>query len=420
MPAEVLRNVRVLDPLHDGDRQADVLIESNRIGAIAPNLPDIPSDAIVQDCDGMILGPGLVDLYSQSGEPGHESRETLQSLMLAGSAGGFTALSLLPGTDPVVDTPAGVSWVRAHTPLTTPHLGIWGALTLGIEGQTMGELADLAAASVIGFTDGQPLQNRGLLRRILEYAQPLQRPIALWCCDRTLQGDGVMREGIDSIRFGLPGVPAIAETTALAMVLECVAAIETPIHLMRISTARSVALIAQAKAQGLPITASTTWMHLLLTTSALQGYDPNLRLDPPLGTSADQLALLQAVESGVIDAIAIDHTPHTYEEKTVAFAEAPPGVIGLELALPLLWDALVTSGKWSALTLWRALSTRPTQCLQRSPVALVAGELADMTLFDPHKTWQVTPQTLHSHSHNTPWLGKNIRGQVCRTWSPTN
>ena len=181
---------------------------------------------------------------------------------------------------------------------------------------------------------------------------------------------------------------------------------------MRVSTARSVQLIQDAKARGLPITASTSWMHLLLDSKAVHSYDPNLRLEPPLGNPSDAAALRQGVQQGVLDAIAIDHTPYTYEEKTVAFAAAPPGAIGLELALPLLWQNLVETGEWSALELWRVLSTRPAECLQQIPSAIAPGKPAEITLFAPQLSWTVERQTLKSRSANTPWLGQELSGRV--------
>lgn len=210
----------------------------------------------------------------------------------------------------------------------------------------------------------------------------------------------------------------MSETTALSALLECVEEIGTPIHLMRISTARSVELIRAAKARGLPITASVTWMHLLLNTKAIEHYDPNLRLEPPLGNQSDQVALLQAVREGVIDAIAIDHSPYTYEEKTVAFSEAPPGAIGLELALPLLWQTLVETQQWSALELWRSLSVRPAACLGQTMSAIAVNQPAELVLFDPQLEWMVNRESLKSRSLNTPWLGKPLIGRVIRTWCP--
>ncbi|HEY9675847.1 MAG TPA: dihydroorotase [Waterburya sp.] len=429
MTKELLQQVRVVDPVSGTDQLADVLITDGYIQSVETTISEIPADTSVRDCQGLILGPGLVDLYSHSGEPGFEERETLSSLMAAASTGGFTRLAILPDTLPPLDNPAGLAALnqkmqalkqaRVQTS-SPPLLYCWGALTQDVAGQQMTELAELAEAGVIGFTDGRPLSNLGLLRRMLEYLQPFGKPVALMPCDQKLAGNGVMREGIQSLRYGLPGNPAIAESAALAAILEIVAAIGTPVHLMRISTRRSVELIADAKTRGLPVTASTTWMHLLLNTEEVGSYDPNLRLDPPLGNPVDQAALLQGVREGIIDAIAVDHTPYTYEEKTVAFAEAPPGAIGLELALPLLWHNLVNKGDWSALELWQRISTKTAICLQQTPSAIEPGQLAELVLFNPQETWSVEKQTLKSHSANTPWLGHALTGRVVQTWCPAS
>lgn len=427
MAIELLQQVRLLDPVTETDRVADVLIEDGIVRAIADSLADYPSEAIVQNCQNLILGPGLVDLYSHSGEPGAEDRETLTSLMQAAAAGGFTRVALLPDTTPALDTPASIAWLRNRADVlrdphalqsaSLPRLYPWAALTIGVQGQQMTELAELATTGIVGFADGKPLKNWLLVRRVLEYLRSQNQPIALWACDPDLTGNGAMREGQESIRFGLPGVPAIAETAALSALLECVEMIGTPVHLMRISTARSVELIRAAKARGVPVTASTSWIHLLLSSTAVGSYDPNLRLNPPLGNPADQAALIQGLREGTLDAIAIDHTPYTYEEKTVAFAEAPAGTIGLELALPLLWQAFVATGEWPAIQLWRALSTHPAHCLRQMPATIVPDQPAEMLLFDPSKPWRVDERSLLSLASNTPWLGQEITGRVVKTWA---
>lgn len=421
MTADLLRQVRLLDPASNTDRLTDVLIVDGRIEAIQDQITAGPDEATVWEQPGLVAGPGLVDLYSHSGEPGFESRETLASLLQAATAGGFSRITLLPDTTPAIDSPALVDWVQTQATVALPgearpRVSCWGALTQGVQGKQMTELMELARANVVGFADGHPLQNWTLVQRLLEYVRPLGKPLALWPCDRRLTGDGIVRDGVEAIYLGLPGSPAIAETAPLAALLECVEAIGTPIHIMRVSTARSVELIRTAKARDLPVTASTTWMHLLLNSGAVASYDPGLRLDPPLGNSADQQALQQAVRDGVLEAIAIDHTPYTYEEKTVAFAEAPPGAIGLELALPLLWQQLVVVQDWPPLTLWRSLSTNPARCLGQSAASLQPGQPAELTLFDPNPTWTVSSVTLKSLAINTPWLGQQIRGQVVHTW----
>lgn len=415
---ELLRQVRLLDPATRRDQIADVLIANGTIQAVAAEIAEIPEQTRIRGCHGLVLGPGLVDLYSHSGEPGFEARETLVSLTQAAAAGGFTRLAVLPDTTPPLDRPGSLELLRSRSAPTQVQLYFWGALTLGVQGQQMVELQEMAATKIVGFSDSDPLQNLALLRRLLEYLQPFSKPIALWPYNLELAGQGVVREGSASIRFGLPGTPAIAETTALVALLELVAATGTPVHVMRLSTARSVELIQAAKVRGLPITASTSWMHLLLDDEAVGSYDPNLHLEPPLGNRTDQIALIHGVQAGTIDAIAIDHTPHTYEEKTVAFAEAPPGAIGLELALPLLWQTFVVTHEWTALDLWSALSTQPALCLGQKSAAIAPGQPAELTLFDPQQRWVVEPQILKSLSSNTPWLGKQLIGRTVQTWCP--
>jgi dihydroorotase len=433
MSKELLQQVRLIDPNTSTDRRVDVLVVDGKIAAIEEKLVDIPADVQVQHCAGLVLGPGLMDLYSHSGEPGFEARETLDSLRQAALAGGFTRLTLLPDTHPPLDNRASVEWMQSqssrYAPMAQlpndqstqyhavlPKLNYWGALTLGTQGEQMVELMELAEAGVIGFTDGKPIANTSLLRRLLDYGQVLQKPIALYCCDRSLAGGGVVRDGLEAVRLGLPGSPVIAETVPLAAVLECVAEVGTPVHLMRISTARGVERLRAAKAEGLPVTASTTWMHLLLNVTSVHAYDPSLCLDPPLGNPSDQAALIQGLQDGTIDAIAIDHTPLTYEEKTVAFAEAPPGAIGLELALPLLWQTFVASNRWSAVALWQSLSTKPAKCLHQPTPQLQLNQPTDLILFDPNLVWTPTPTTLKSRSANTPWLGHEIQGRVIKIW----
>ncbi|MBG1259531.1 dihydroorotase [Nostoc commune] len=428
---ELLQKVRVIDPVSEIDELFDVLIADGYIQEVASHIADISPDTQIRDCQGLVIGPGLVDLYSHSGEPGFEERETLLSLLQSATAGGFTRVSILPDTSPAIDNPALVAQLQhkrhgemkqrekinlAPPASPLPLLHIWGAITLDVAGKQMTELADLASAGVVGFSDGKPLENLALVRRVLEYVQPLGKPVAFWPSDRQLTANGVMREGPDALRFGLPPIPASAETSAIAAMLELVAAIGTPVHIMRVSTSRSVELIASAKAAGLPITASTTWMHLLLDTKAVKSYNTSLHLDPPLGNPSDVAALRAGVRAGVIDAIAIDHTPYSYEEKVQAFAEAPPGAIGLELALPLLWQYLVETEEFTALELWRALSISPAECLGQKVSAILPHQPAELTLFNPQETWKVERKSLYTLSQNTPWLGQQLKGHVVQTW----
>ncbi len=413
----LIRKVRLLDPVNYTDKITDVLIENKTIKAIENNLEINESEINIIDGEGLILAPGLIDLYSHSGEPGFEERETLASLLAAAKAGGFTQINILPDTNPTIDNNTGVSFLtqkinQLSSKFSLPKVNFWGALTINLAGKQMTELAELAQSEIIGFTDGCSIENLALLRRLLEYLKPLNKPIFLLGNNSQLRGSGVIREGIQSISYGLPGNPAISETIAIASILELVAMIETPVHIMRISTARGVELIAEANTKGLPVTASTTWIHLLCNTEDIASYDPSLRLEPPLGNPSDQKALIEGIKTGIIDAIAIDHQGYTYEEKTVSFGEAPPGAIGLEIALPLLWENLVATEKISALKLWETLTKNPASILQQQAQEIVVGKKADLILFNPNEKWKVTPKTLNSLCYNTHWLYKDIKGKV--------
>lgn len=421
--AELLKQVRIIDPISETDQLADVLIQNGEIINVAPSIAQLPPDTQIRNCQGLILGTGLIDLYSHSGEPGFEERETINSLLQAAAHGGFTRINILPDTHPAIDNAAVVAQLQKIAQNTStsnslfpiPNLNIWGAISQDLAAQQLNEFADFAT-EVVGFTDTKPLDNLAMVKRVLEYLQPFNKTVAFWGCNTQLRGNGMAREGADALRLGLPFIPESAETSAIAALLELVAATETPVHIMRVSTARSIELIAAAKSRGLPVTASTTWMHLLLDTIALKSYNPSLRLDPPLGNKSDMIALRKGVIEGIIDAIAIDHTAYTYEEKTVAFADAPPGAIGYELALSLLWQNLVETGEFTPLQLWRPLSSNPAQCLQQKISKITPNQPCELLLFDPQQTWTVKQTNLHTLSANTPWYGQQLKGKVIQTF----
>jgi dihydroorotase len=414
---QLFQQVRILDPIAQTDRLGDVLVDdrsavlTDRViqEVFAPT--QLPSELEIFPGQHLIFAPGLVDLYSHSGTPGHEERETLASLLAAAQAGGFVRVNILPDTLPALDRASSIiSLDRQYQQVTDllpncPQLSYWGALTTEVAGKNMAELAELATTNISGWADGNAIANPLLIRNLLEYLKPYNRPILLYACDRELRGNGIARSGVAALKYGLTIDPVSSETAALAATIEIIADVGTPVHLMRISTRRGVELIASAKQRGIPVTASTTWLHLITNTTDLASYNPNLKLDPPLGNPDDQIALIEGLKTGVLDTIAIDHNPYTYEEKTVAFGEAPPGAIGLELALPLLWQHLVVSDRLSAIELWQCISTKPAQCLYQSPPT-------QSILFDPQKSWQVTIDNLKSLSHNTSWLGVEVKGKL--------
>ncbi len=407
---QLFQQVRVLDTISQTERVADILVIDGVIEEVLATT-QLPTDLTITPGEHLMLAPGLVDLYSHSGTPGHEQRESIESLLLAAKAGGFVHINILPDTLPALDRASSIialdreyHQIAAQIP-NCPQLGYWGALTEGVAGTTMTELSELSTANISGWADGSPITNPALIRRLLEYLKPFNHPIGLYALDRSLRGNGLARSGVAALKYGLPVDPVSSETAALAALIEIIADIGTPVHLMRISTRRGVEIIAAAKQRGVPITASTTWLHLIADTTDLATYDPNFKLDPPLGTPDDRIALVAAIKTGVLDAIAIDHSPYTYEEKTVAFGEAPAGSIGLELALPLLWQHLIVLGQLSALELWAALSTKPAQCLHQSPPT-------QQIIFDPKSIWTVTSTSLKSLSFNTAWLGREVVGKV--------
>ncbi len=413
---QLFQQVRILNPVSKTDIITDVLIENGKIKQIGANLhlnnQINQQETEIIDGTGLILGVGLVDIYSSSGEPGFEERESLTSLAKSAISGGFTRGAILPNTSPVIDNPAICKLINSRLNDSKTKFYLWGALTQNLEGDKIAELADLAESGVIGFTDNKPHGNLQLVRRLLEYAKPFNLPVGLVPSNLQLQGKGVMRESSTSFRLGLIGIPDIAETIAITEIIELVTLTKTPVHLMGISTAKGVKLVKLAKEESLPITASVNWHNLLLKTESIASYDPNLRFEPPLGTLTDQESLINGIKTGVIDAIAINHTPYTYEEKTVPFAEAPAGSIGLQFALPLLWQNLVMTEKLTALELWSGLSVNPLKCLNQQPITLAEGEMAELILFSPETPWQLTIPQLKSLSHNTYWLNKQIKGKV--------
>ena len=416
---ELLQQVRIIDPVLKVDRLADVLIADGKIIQVSDRLTDYPAEISVIEPSGLILGTGLVDLYSHSGEPGNEARETLLNLAQAAAHGGFTQVGILPDTVPAIDNLEVLNALKqkssflkaANEQLDLPRLNFWGdawnKTTNNING--IGELE----AGTIGLVSSHHLGNLDIFKQILEYIQPWQKTLAI-----ALEPDqGVVREGDVSIRYGMTGNPGFSEAAAIAAILEIVREIPHPVHLMRVSTKRGVELIADAKAKGINVTASVSWMHLLWSGDAVASYDPNLRLEPPLGNQLDRQALIDGVREEIIDAIAINHQAYTYEEKTVAFALAPPGVIGLELALPLLWQKFVATGEWTAIELWQALSSSPRQCLQQEAKAIALEQEADLVLFNPEQTWTCDQNNLKSPATNTPWYNQKITGKVIKIWA---
>ncbi len=413
---ELLQQVRLIDPTQGIDRLSDILIAEGKIKAIADRITEYPPQTHITSGEGLIVGTGLVDIYSHAQEPGNESRESLLELAQAATAGGFVRVGILPDTVPKIDSVEILTAIEQKSDFFSPSLCklcFWAGASQDNSTKQMNELAQLKSKA-IGFYDRFSLGNLNLFKQLLEYVQPWQKTVAIALDRNELAGDGVVREGEASVRYGMLGNPGFSESAIIAAAIEIVAQIPTPVHIMRVSTQRGVELIADAKQRNIPITASTTWMHLLWDSESVGSYDPNLRLEPPLGNENDREALITGIKQGTIDAIAIDHQAYTYEEKTVPFGLAPPGVIGLQIALPLLWQELVETKKLSALELWQALSTNPSICLQQKP-GEISEQNSNFILFDPQKTWIGDRENLQSPASNTPYYNQQITGKVIRT-----
>ncbi len=406
----VIINGTVLDQA--GERRADVAVEDGRIVEVGAGLTGDRS----LDAAGCIVSPGFVDLHVHLREPGKEEAETIETGSRAAALGGFTAVVAMPNTDPAQDSVAVVEFVREQG----RRAGLCevlpsGCITIGRAGTQLAPFGELSAAGVHLFTDdGSGVQDAQLMRRALEYARPLGIVLAQHCEVASLTKGAVMHEGSCCSRLGLPGWPALAEELMVFRDIELVRLTGVPMHFLHLSTARSVDLVRAAKADGLPVTAEATPHHFTLTDEMLAGYDAVYKVNPPLRTPADIAALKAGLADGTIDAIATDHAPHAPHTKEEPLDQAPPGMLGLETALALAITELdMPVADVVALLSWRPAAIAGVADRQGRPV--VAGEPANLTVFDPAAEWTVVPAHLASKSRNTPYAGRTLRGKVRHT-----
>ncbi|NJK63474.1 MAG: dihydroorotase [Synechococcaceae cyanobacterium SM2_3_1] len=414
----VLKQVRLLNPVTGLDQVGDLWVQQGRVKATGTLPPELPSHTCQLSGEGWVVGPGLVDLYAHGSEPGFEHRETRTELTLTAMQGGFTRVALLPSTVPALDSITGLAALQKQLPPEGPAYLPLAAVTLQAAGHQLSDLGDLSSSAIVGFCQDQPLQSYAQLRHLMEYLQGLAKPLLLWAWDPQLAQSGVLFEGSTTLHLGLAGIPTLAETTVVATLLEFLHRTPIPLHLMRISQPRSLDLIRQAQSAGLPLSASTTWLHLLFSVEAIQqsGYDPYLRLTPPLVEETARQHLIQGVRDRVL-AIATDHQAYTFEEKAVPFGEAPSGAPGLALALPLLWDQLVRTGALSPLQLWAALSSLPALNLQQLPGQLSPEQPADLVVLDPEHNWTPPAHPGRSALLTLLYPDQKQRGKILGYWS---
>ncbi len=411
----LIRNGRLVDPASGLDQIGDLAITSGRITAIGQPNADFHPDRTI-DATGLIVAPGLVDLAARLREPGHEHEGMLESELAAAAAGGVTSVVCLPDTDPTLDEPGLVEMLKLRArKLSRCRLFPLGALTRGLKGETLTEMAELHEAGCVGYSQAEvPIKDTQVLQRALQYASTFGYTVWLRPQDAWL-GKGVAASGPMATRLGLSGVPVIAETIALHTIIDLVRVTGARVHLCRISSAQGVELIRQAKAEGLPITADVSINSLLLTDVDIGYFNPAMRLTPPLRQGRDRDALQAGLRDGTLDALVSDHTPVDEDDKTLPFGEAEPGATGLELllSLALKWAGADATDQPEPAALRQALSVvtqgpvkvlgESLGSLASSAGRLVPGGVADVVVFDPAHRWVVAPHALVSQGKHTPF-----------------
>ena len=425
----LIRGGRVIDPQQGLDTHLDVRVAEGRIAEIGRNLPlpeacprprpgsGSPASATrVVEADGWIVAPGFIDMHVHFGEPGYEHRETIASGLAAAAAGGFTAVAMMPDTQPVHDTPTVTEYILRRAGIACgTRLYPVGAVTTGLQGESLAEIGGMHKAGIVALSDGpRSVGSARLMRRAMEYGCMFGLPVLTHGEDRVLAGNGAMHEGVISTALGLPGAPAAAESILVYRDIQLAALSGVHLHVQHVSSAETVSLLRRAKDQGLTITAETCPQYLTLTDAAVKGYDTNTKVNPPLRPAPDVEAVRAALRDGTIDAIASDHLPQHVADKEQDYLAAAPGMIGLEtsigLAMRLYHDGLLPLPQWVA-----AFTSRPARILDLPHGSLRVGELADLTLIDPEHEVEVDATTLHSRSHNTPFLGWRLRGAAMAT-----
>jgi len=394
----------------DGTRPADVVVADGRIAAIGT---DLDADRTL-DATGCLVGPGLVDLHSHLRQPGNEEAETIETGARGAALGGYTAIVAMPNTIPAIDCAAVVREVLDLGRDAPCDVATSGAITVGRRGEQLAPMAEMADLGVRIFTDdGAGVQDNGLMRRAMEYAAGLGVVLAQHCEDDALCGGGHMHEGEWSARLGIAGQPAEAEELMVLRDIALARLTGATIHFQHLSTARSIAMVRDAVAAGLAVTAEATTHHFTLTHAECRGYDPVFKVNPPLRTGADVAAVRAGLADGSIAAIATDHAPHTPETKERPFDEAPPGMLGLETALALALTELDLPIERT----FDLLSTAPARIagLDGAHGTLAEGRPANLCVVDPEVTWTVDGAAMASRSRNTPYQGRELRGRVRHT-----
>ncbi len=409
-----LRGARLVDPSQGIDEPKDLLLENGVVKAVLRPKEKVTGAKTI-DLSGLVITPGLIDIHTHLREPGYEYKETIASGSLAAVSGGFTSIACMPNTDPVNDSPSVTEYIfkRAAEAGLAKVYPI-GAISKGSRGEELAEMASLAESGAVGFSDdGKPVMNADLMRRALEYAKALDRPIISHCEDLNLAAGGVMNESSVSTELGLPGAIGASEEVMAGRDIILAGYAQSKLHLAHLSTQGSVALARRAKENGAKISCETCPHYFMLTELAVKesGYDPNTKVNPPLRGEADREALIVALKDGTIDAIASDHAPHNLSRKEVEFLIAASGISGLETSLGLSLR-LVRERKISLSRLVELMSVNPAKILGINAGSLRPGCPADLTVLDLEKKWKVSAKNFKSLSKNTPFDGWALIGKA--------
>ncbi|MEX2148512.1 MAG: dihydroorotase [Candidatus Rokuibacteriota bacterium] len=412
----LIRNGRVIDPANSVDGVQDVLVTGSTLTRVGAALA-APEGVTTIDATGKVVCPGFIDIHVHLREPGYEYKETVATGTRAAAAGGFTAVCCMANTDPVNDNRAVTDYILAKA-ASEGVVRVYpiGAVTRGLRGEALAELAELAEAGCVAFSDdGKCVMDAALYRRAMEYTLPFGRPIISHAEDHDLARGGAMNEGVVSTELGIPGIPAAAEDVMVGRDILLAELTGAHVHIAHLSTAGAVRLVRDAKARGVHVTAEVTPHHLLLTEDAVRDFDSNTKMAPPLRTKHDMEALLEGLADGTIDCIATDHAPHALSEKEGEFERAANGIVGLETAVALLLDRLVRPGLLPLATLVARLSRDPARLLDLPVGSLSAGAPADITILDLEADTVVDPARFRSRSRNTPFGGWRLRGAPWKT-----
>jgi dihydroorotase len=412
----LIKKGRVLDPATRMDADRDILLEDGRIAAVAApgQLDARGTGAEIFEATNLIVAPGFIDLHCHLREPGGESSETIETGTRAAARGGFTAVCPMPNTRPVNDNASVTRSILERAAQVSP-VRVWpiGAASMGSKGECLSEIAAMKQAGIVAVSDdGRPIANAKLLRQVMDYCRALDLPVIDHCEDSSLFAGAVMREGKQSVRLGLRGMPAATESLAVARDVQVGELTHCRLHIAHLSATASLDLVRGAKARGLPVTCEVTPHHFTLTDEDVQ-YDTRYKMNPPLASREDRDALIAGLADGTVDAIATDHAPHEPALKEVEFDRAPFGVTGFETALALGLE-LVHAGKLTLMRLVELFTWGPARVLGRKS-QIAEGETADLTIFSADHAWTFRAEDSASKSRNSPFDGRNFRGAPMAT-----